>query len=148
MIKNNPYIREGEKYNLTILSYGKYELECYVFGRMPNEPSLYIRNMETDSYNFGSDFFRYDWYIKEIKEDLIPTIDEVVERNWGDEILGNNIISAIIDPAKTYFTSNHNLSEGRKEAQQDERMQLDTKIFREIAVLWLAFLESQENQKS
>ncbi len=143
----NPYIQEGEKYKLTVLSCGKYELECYVFDRMPNEPALYIKDSETGSYNYGSDFFRYGCSINEIKEDLIPAIDEVVERSWGDEILGNNIVSAIIGPEKTYFTSNNDLNEGRKEAQQNERMELETKVFRQISILWLGFLESQENKR-
>jgi hypothetical protein len=143
MKKFNPYIREGVSFKLTIIKYERYELECYVFDRTPNEASLYIKNLETNSYNYGGDFYRYNWYEKEIKEDLIPIIDEVVDRNWGDEVLSNDLVTTIIGPEKTYFIPYKDLDKGIKDAQQNERMQMDTKVFRAISVLWLNFLENR-----
>ena len=146
MEKKNPYIKKRAKYELTLLKCGMYELECYVFDKNSSRHALFIKNIETNSYHIGGDFLSYEWNAKEIKEELLPVIDEVIERKWGDEILGNNftIMSVIINPKKTYFTSNNDLGEGRKEAHQDENKQLDTSMFREIILKWLEFVESQE----
>lgn len=143
----NPYIKDGVEYKLTLIDCGKYELECYVFAQNSNRPALFISNSDTNMYNIGGDFLSYDWNSKEINENLIPTIDEVLERKWGDEILGNNftLISAIITPEITYFTSNNNLTEGRKEAQENENMQIDTKILKDIIVKWRDFVKTFED---
>ncbi|SDK77338.1 hypothetical protein SAMN05421823_103525 [Catalinimonas alkaloidigena] len=142
MRSKNPYIQESVKFSLTVLSCGKYELECYVFEQKLNAPTLFVKDLETGYYNYVGDFFRFNWHEKDITEDLIPTIDEVVERNWGDEVLVSVLLTAIIDPHKTYFTSEKNLTEGIKMAVKDDRMNLDTLVFRQIATKWLNFLNS------
>lgn len=142
MITQNPFIQTKEKYSQTLFSLGKYELECYVFESKPNKPSLYVRDVQTNVYNHVSDFYRFCWDAKEIKNDLIPTIDEVVERGWGDEILSSELLTAIIEPDSTYFTKNHNLALGKKEAIENDYMQLKTVDFKRISTKWLEFLES------
>jgi len=148
MNEKHPFIKKGMEYDLTLLTYDKYELECYIFRKNNNGPSLFIRNLKTNSYHLGGYFYYYGWSIEDIKEDLIPTIAEVIERNWGNEVLGNNftLISAVIYPHITYFTSNNQLDEGIKKAQQNENEYLDTKTFKAISLLWLEFLESKLSQ--
>jgi len=144
MERHNPF-KKDEMYNLTLSKIGKYELEFYVFEGKSEEPLLYVKSLETATYNYVGDFYRFCWDAKEIREDLLPTIQEVINKGWGDEVLSSELLTAIIEPGITYFTNNHNLKEGKEAARKDERMQIPTEDFRQISLRWLEFLESQNN---
>lgn len=144
----NPYINSDHQYTLEVVPCGKYNLEFYILDENSMVPRLYILDKESNEYHYGGIFFPFGWDAEDTKEDLIPTIEDVIERNWGDEILGNNytLLSAIITPETTYFTSENNLDLGRRIADKNENMKMSTADFREISVKWLEFLESHRRK--
>lgn len=146
MKRNNPFVKDKIDFKLTVIPCGKYELECYVLSEV-STPYLFILNTETGSYNLGSYIFYMVWDIpKEIREDLLPTIDNILEQPWMSEIIVNDytLINAIIYAEKIYFMPNSvtDLGIGKKEVEADESKQLDTRVFKEIILKWLDFLET------
>lgn len=144
MNRVNPFFdADSGSYSLTTIEYRYFELECYIFNS-GKAPMISVWDSKLESYNsIGLIYYMDD--VSEIKEDVIATIDEVVDRNWGDEIIGNNytLISVIVEPEICYITSENDLAKGKEKAISDPSMQIKTSDFREISVKWLEFLESQ-----
>jgi hypothetical protein len=148
MKRTNPFInKERSEYEVELIIHGNYELEFYLF-KDGSEPLLYVWLIDAQKYSVVGDLFRFNWRAKDIKEDLLPTIDEVIERNWGDEILVSPITNACVYPNFTFFSSENNLDDAEEVAMSDPTTHLSTKDFRAISVKWLAFLEGLESQKS
>ncbi|UII33936.1 hypothetical protein LVD17_08925 [Fulvivirga ulvae] len=145
MKKKNPFIKMDESnYVLTILDCNRYELECYVFNNS-SEPILFVRDKQLDDYNYAGYFFRVCWDAEDIREDLLPSIDMVMDRNWGDEVFPSELCTAIIEPKVTYFTNNNDLEKGKKDALKDKNLQIDTIDFKKISLKWVEFLEAHCN---
>jgi hypothetical protein len=151
MNRVNPLTQSNERYNLFVFSILNYELECYVLEDSSSKPILYLRDTTTNEYHLTTDFFSVNWGIEDIKEDLIPTIDEILEQGWGDEILSGQVVSVIIEPEKSFFTKNRDgnkhLGEKKEEAAKNSNAHLSTKVFRAISVKWLEFLEAHKKAK-
>lgn len=145
MNRINPFFETySNSYSLITTEYVHFELEYYIF-HSGKAPIIYVWDNKLAAYNsFG--LIYYMDTVSDIKQDVIGTIDEVVERNWGYEVIVNNftLMSVIIEPQMCYITSGNDLAEGKKKAISDYLMQMKTCEFREISMKWLNFLESQE----
>jgi hypothetical protein len=85
-----------------------------------------------------------NWEIEDIREDLLPTINEILEQNWGEEIISGQLNVAIIEPEYSFLTRNNNLGEGKKEASENLDAHIKTLTFRTISEKWLDFLEAHK----
>ncbi len=144
MQPDNPLTRSDIKYELTVLTVSQYELECYVIETRPHRPILYVKNTLTNQYHELTTFFSVNWEIEDIREDLLPTINEILEQNWGEEIISGQLNVAIIEPEYSFLTRNNNLGEGKKEASENLDAHIKTLTFRTISEKWLDFLEAHK----
>jgi uncharacterized protein Smg (DUF494 family) len=146
MNRVNPFFKaERDSYSLTVAEYSHFELEYYIF-KSSKAPIICIWDKKIGKYN-SMGLIYYMNETPDIKEDVLEIIEEVMERNWGDEILGNNytLVSVMVDPEMSYITTNNDLDAGKKEAILDELMQLKTEDFKTITLKWLDFLKSQDS---
>lgn len=142
MKRKNPYINPvKEKHDLTLIHLSGMELECYKILNS-GEHLLYVWDAGNRHYNCIGDFFRYSWGVVELREDLLPTLKMVMDRNEGEEVLIGNIISALVEPRTTYFMSCNDMTLGKRKSLQSSKMYIETIIFFEISKAWMNYLES------
>jgi hypothetical protein len=143
MNRINPFFEaDSNSYSLTMVEYSHFELEYYVF-HSGKAPIISVWDTKLETYN-GIGMIYYMEDVSDIKEDVIDTIDEVVGRNWGNEVIGNNftLMSVIVEPEMCYITSDNDLAKGKEKAISDSSMQMKTSEFRQVSMKWLEFLES------
>lgn len=148
MRRANPFFKaDSNDYVLTIKKCLHFELECYI-SKSGKAPLLAVWDSNLENYNSIGLIYYMD-YAADIKEDIIETIEEVVNRNWGNEIIGNNftLISVIVEPVRTYITSGKDLVKGKGKSLLDSSLLLSTEDFKAISLEWLKVLESLEGQK-
>ncbi len=144
MSRVNPFFSaEPDRYSLTTEHYLHYELEYYIF-KNSSAPSICVWDTRLDTYNsIGLVFYMIN--VANIQEDILETIDEVISRKWGDEIIGNNytLTSVIVDPEMSLVTFDKDQN-SRERALSDSSLQMETKDFQAITKMWLEFLESMD----
>lgn len=149
MNRINPYIQsEKETYDVVLIEYNQYELECY-FYKDGREPLLYVWNQKVEKYSVIGDFYRFCWRAEDISKDLIPDVDGVLRGDCVDDLLSSTLYTAYIYPNFTYFyAGKEDPVLEREKAKSDPTLHVDTKDFRAISVEWMKFLEGLESQKS
>lgn len=141
-MKQNPFISADQaEYEVSIYSVDDFVLECYVFYDS-NEPLLFVKDQLTNQYHQVGFFYRICWDANEIRDELIPTISDLISRGKGSEVLVSELLSALAEPEFTFFSSKNDLGEGKQDALKDNSLMLRTTDFLKITSKWLEFLES------
>lgn len=102
-----------------------------------------VIDKETDSHNYIEGFLHHWDDSDDIKEDLLPMIDSVMNGYSPNEFVSSEISCSYIEKEITYFIYESNISEGKVEAAKHPDRYMPTKIFKDITFKWVEFLESQ-----
>lgn len=142
MSRKNPFFEaDPSSYSLNKEKCGRFELEYYLFNSS-KPPIISVWDSELEAYNnIGLVYYMND--VSDLEEDIIETIEEVMERGWGSEIIGNNftLVSVIVEPQVCYVTSNNDLVQGKEEAALDSSMHITTSDFLQFSLKWRDFLK-------
>lgn len=101
---------------------------------------------KSGSHNYMEGFLSHWDDSSDIREDLIPMIDSVNNGYSISEFISSEISCAYIEKETAFFIYESDIKKGKEEAFKDPDRYIPTKIFKEIILKWLEFLESKESQ--
>jgi hypothetical protein len=81
---------------------------------------------------------------KDITDDMIPLINEVLEVKTANEVISANYIRAFVEKQNTYFIEGRDFDVSLQKAKGISNMYIRTQDFMQIIAKWVDFLESQE----
>lgn len=104
-----------------------------------------VVDSKTGIHNSIEGFLKHWDDANDIREDLLPMIDLVVNGYSRNEFISSDISCSYIEQEKTFFIHESNIIEGKFAARNNSSRNMPTSKFKAIILKWLDFLESQKS---
>ena len=130
---NDTKVVFSEMFNDYVLEYLKYQNTLLINAIISS----------TGKGHYFCDFLSEFKHSADINDDLLPILDDVLNMNFINKVIGAGALCAYVEKENTYFIEEYDLVAGKKKASKNPEMFISTFIFQEISKKWLEFLKSQ-----